>query len=264
MKKNVIFNKDCMEGMRQLENNSIGIIVTSPPYNIGVDYNEHNDKLSYEDYLEWMEEFGKISRKVLKENGSLFFNIGNKPSDDFRAYEVAKRIAKSFNLQNEIHWIKHIAVPEEDVNIGHFKPVNSYRYLNNCHEYIFHFTPKGKTEVDKLSIGVPFADKSNIDRWDSNKEDIRDRGNIWYIPYKTVMGKKAHPASFPVKLPEMCIKLHNEDKNVVLDPFMGIGSTALAAKNLGIDYIGFEIDQEYIEKAEKRLKNRQRKINEYN
>lgn len=264
METNNIEQIDCMEGLEELEENSIDVIVTSPPYNIGVDYNEHEDTLDHEEYLDWMEKFGRKCKKVLKPKGSLFFNIGDKPSDDFRSFEVAERISNSLELQNKIHWVKHIAAPEEDVNIGHYKPVNSDRYLNNCHEYIFHFTINGDVKLDQLSIGVPYADKSNVGRWDSADEDVRDRGNMWYIPYKTVMGKKAHPAAFPVKLPEMCIKLHSPEEGLILDPFIGSGSTAIAAQKQGHNYIGFEIDEEYIDVAEERLANRQKKIGDFN
>lgn len=261
---NKVHNMDCIEGMKKLEKNSIDLIVTSPPYNIGIKYNSHKDDLPFSEYLDWMKKFGKVARGVLKEEGSLFFNIGDKPSDKFRSFKVAEKISENFEIQNTIHWVKHIAAPEEDVNIGHYKPVNSKRYLNNCHEYIFHFTPEGKTHLDKLSVGVPYADKSNIGRWKEAKQDKRDRGNMWFIPYKTVNGRKPHPAAFPLKLPKMCIKLHGFNKNtVVLDSFMGSGTTALAAKELGCKYIGFEIDERYIEIAKKRITENHSKLSDY-
>lgn len=266
METNKIYEIDCIEGMNTvLEKNSIDIIVTSPPYNIGVEYNSHNDDMPFDEYLEWMEEFGKSCNRVLKENGSFFFNIGDKPSDEFRALKVAERISESFKLQNTIHWVKHIAAPEKKVNIGHYKPVNSDRYLNNCHEYIFHFTPNGEVDLDKLAIGVEYADKSNIGRWKQAQQDKRDRGNMWFIPYETVREKKAHPAAFPLKLPKMCIELHGyNSETLVLDPFMGSGTTALAALKLECRYIGFEIDEDYIEKAQKRLNNIQTNLQKFN
>lgn len=252
---NKIYNEDCLKGMEKIKAEYIDLVITSPPYNIGVKYGKHKDNLPFEEYLDWMEDLAKKTKRILKEDGSFFFNIGDKPSDDFRSFEVAKRIAKHFKLQNTIHWIKHIAVPEENVNIGHYKPVNSYRYMNNTHEYIFHFTKKNKVEINKLAIGVPYADKSNIGRWKKAKQDKRGRGNIWFIPYETVKSQKRHPAAFPIKLPEMCIKLHGYDKNtIVLDPFMGSASTAIAANNLGCNYLGFEIDKKYIEISKKRIK----------
>lgn len=208
--------------------------------------------MPFDEYLDWMEEVAKECFRVLKDDGSFFFNIGDKPSDELRSLRVAERINKIFRLQNTLHWVKSIAAPEEDVNIGHYKPVNSDRFLNNCHEYIFHFTKQGDVELDKLSIGVPYQDKSNIGRWEKAKQDLRDRGNNWFIPYETVQSQKVHPAMFPTKLPEMCIKLHGLQKGklVVLDPFAGSGSTAIAAKKLGCYYVCFEKDLEYCRIAE--------------
>lgn len=248
--RNRIICGDCIKLMADMPEKIVDIIVTSPPYNIGIKYNSHYDNMPFNEYLDWMEEFGKRCAKILKDDGSLFFNIGDKASDEFRSFEVAQRIAKSLKLQNTIHWIKSIAVPEHEINIGHYKPINSTRFLNNLHEFIFHFTKNKSVEIDRLSIGVPYADKSNIDRWKHGKSngDKRDRGNIWYIPYDTVQSEKDHPASFPKKLPEMCIKLHGFNKStVVLDPFLGSGTTCLVAKELGCNFIGFESDERYYE-----------------
>ncbi len=252
-----IFCEDCVEGMRRrLPDACIDVIVTSPPYNIGVRYNTHQDNLPFDEYLDWMEELARECRRVLKEDGSFFFNIGDRPSDELRSLQVAQRVCRHFHLQNTIHWVKSIAAPQEGVNMGHYKPVNSPRYLNNAHEYIFHFTKSGAVAVDKLAIGVPYQDKSNIGRWKSATQDLRDRGNTWYIPYETVTGAKPHPAAFPDRLPEMCIRLHGlgqDDPLVVLDPFMGTGTTAAAARRLGCRYVGFEMDPHYVEIARARL-----------
>lgn len=250
MKINTIYNEECINGMNNIiDSNSVDIIVTSPPYNIGIEYNSYNDNLPFDEYLDTMNEFGKACNRVLKNDGSLFLNVGDKASDEFRAFQVAQEVSKHLTLQNTIHWIKSIAIPEHNVNVGHYKPISSERYLNNMHEYIFHFTKDKNVKLDKLSIGVPYADKSNLKRWKhtQNKPDLRDRGNVWFIPYETVSSKKEHPSSFPLKLPEMCIKLHGyNDNTLVLDPFMGIGTTGLTANNLGCNWIGFEIDSEYI------------------
>jgi len=255
---NKIFCMDCLEGMKTiLPEKSIDVIVTSPPYNIGINYNEYIDNKPFDEYLHWINEFAFLCKKVLKDEGSFFFNIGDKPSDEFRSYSVAKEISQYFKLQNTIHWVKSIAVPEKEINIGHYKPVNSNRFLNNSHEFIFHFTKTGDVEIDKLSIGVPYQDKSNIGRWKHAQDDVRDRGNQWFIPYETVQDKKEHPAMFPKQLPKMCIKLHGLEKQkplIVLDPFMGVGSTALAAQELGCKFIGIEIDEQYCKAAKTNLK----------
>jgi site-specific DNA-methyltransferase (adenine-specific) len=253
--KNKVVCGDCIKLMEEMPENSIDVIITSPPYNIGVKYNSHYDNMPFDDYLNWMEKFGKLCHKVLKDNGSLFFNIGDKPSDELRSFKVADRINKSLKLQNNFIWVQSIAVPEENVNIGHYKPINSKRFVNGCHEHIFHFTKTGKVELNKLAIGVPYQDKSNIARWGSVKDDNRDRGSCWFIPYETVQSEKMHPAMFPLKLPEMCIKLHGlkNRKLLVMDPFAGSGSTLISAKRLGCNYLGLEIDEEYSKVCKKLL-----------
>ncbi len=266
---NKIYLMDCLEGMRKLlESEEVDVIVTSPPYNIGVKYNKYDDTIPREKYLDWMEEVGKECKRVLKKDGSFFLNMGHKPKDPWVAWEVAFRLRKHFKLQNVIIWVKSIAIQKKDVGkypniigdiaVGHYKPIGGKRFLNDCFEYIFHFTKNGDVELDRLAIGVPYQDKSNIGRWKSATKDLRCRGNTWFIPYKTIRSKekqRPHPSTFPVELPMMCIKLHGLSKTkLVLDPFMGIGNTAIACIRLGVNYIGFEIDETYVKIAEKRIK----------
>lgn len=267
--KNRIYVMDCIKGMRQFfEKDKVDVIVTSPPYNLGIKYNHYDDTISREEYLSWLEEVGKECKRILKDDGSFFLNLGYKSKDLWVAWEVAFRFRKHFVLQNVIHWIKSIAIRKEDVGkypningdiaVGHFKPVNSKRFINKCHEYIFHFTKNGDVKLDKLSVGVPYQDKSNIGRWKQATRDLRDRGDTWFIPYETIWSRKKqrpHPSTFPSKLPMMCIKLHGLEKTkLVLDPFMGIGSTAIACQKLGVDYVGFEIDESYVNIAEQIVK----------
>lgn len=205
-------------------------------------------------------------KKVLTDDGSFFINVGSKPSDPWIALDVANVLRKYFILQNVIVWVKSIAIPKSDVGsyptttadiaVGHFKPLVSDRFVNDCFEFIFHFTKNGSVKLDKLSIGVPYQDKTNIGRWKRAIRDLRDRGNTWFIPYETIWDKeqRPHPSSFPIKLPEMCIKLHGVSKcNIVLDPFIGIGSTALASMKLGVSCIGFDIDKRYLEICKQRI-----------
>jgi len=266
MEVNRIYPMDCMEGMRLLEPGSVDVVVTSPPYNIGVNYGRYRDSLPRDRYLDWMEEVAREVKRVLRDDGSFFLNVGGKPTDPWIPFDVANRVRKHFVLQNLIYWVKSIAIGKEDVGdypnisgdiaVGHYKPIGGSRFLNDCAEHIFHFTKGGDVKLDRLAIGVPYQDKVNVRRWRSAR-DLRCRGNVWFIPYRTVRskGERPHPSSFPVKLPEMCIRLHGLDRTrLVLDPFMGIGSTALACVKLGVDFVGFEIDEDYIKVAEERLK----------
>lgn len=105
-----------------------------------------------------------------------------------------------------------------------------------------------------MGIGVTYQDKTNIGRWKSAKSDKRDRGNVWLISYPTIQEGRPHPAVFPIKLPERCINLHGIKLNMlVYDPFMGIGNTALACLRLGLNFLGTEIDAEYIKIAQQKM-----------
>ena len=261
---NTIYCMDCLQGLPQIDKVSIDVIVTSPPYNIGKPYRSYNDVRPREEYLDWMERVAKACVPILKEKGSFFLNVGGKPTDPWIAVDLASRFRRQYVLQNTIHWIKSIAIPKKDVGnykaiiddiaVGHYQPVNSTRYLSNCHEYIFHFTKTGNVALNQLAIGVKYQDKTNIGRWKKATEDLRGRGNTWFIPYETIQNARLHPTVFPEKLPELCIRLHGQKKNtLVLDPFMGTGSTAVACKKLGVNYIGFEIDATYVADAQKRL-----------
>lgn len=253
--------KDCITGLKEnVKDRSADVVVTSPPYNIGTSYGSYKDELPREKYLTWIEEVGIAVKQSLTDDGSFFLNIGNKLKDPWIAWDVAYVLRKYFVLQNVIHWVKSIAISKAqvgnypniagDIAVGHFKPIMSNRFLNDCHEYIFHFTKYGDVHLDKLAVGVSYQDKTNIERWKAaNKEDRRDRGNMWFIPYQTIQSRskqRPHPATFPVKLPEMCIRLHGNAK-LVVDPFVGIGSAAVAAMRLGIPFVGFEIDKEYLD-----------------
>lgn len=262
-----LFHGDCISGIgNNLLEKTIDVVVTSPPYNIGVRYNRYKDTLPRNNYLRFLADVGETIKKVLSDEGSFFINIGSKPSDPWIPFDAANVLREHFTLQNVIIWVKSIAIPKSDVGkypailsdiaVGHFKPLTSDRYLNDCYEYIFHFTKNGNVKLDKLSVGVPYQDKTNIGRWKKAIADKRDRGNTWFIPYETIWDKKQrpHPSTFPSKLPEMCIKLHGLNKcKVVLDPFIGIGSTALASIGLGVSCIGFDIDKSYLEICKERI-----------
>jgi site-specific DNA-methyltransferase (adenine-specific) len=257
--------KDCISGLNEnIAQGSVDVVVTSPPYNIGINYSSYHDELPREKYLAWMKQVGIAVKRALADDGSFFLNVGSKPKDQWIAWDVASVLREHFVLQNVIHWVKSIAIEKTDVGnypniagdiaVGHFKPIVSDRFLNDCHEYIFHFTTTGSAHLDKLAVGIAYQDKTNIGRWKAAKQDKRDRGNTWFIPYETIQNKseRPHPATFPPKLPEMCIRLHGNTR-LVVDPFSGIGSTAVSALRLGVDFVGFEIDKDYLDTAISRV-----------
>ncbi len=254
---------DCVAGMRTLPDESVDLVVTSPPYNLGIGYGSYDDSLASDDYLAWSLEWAGEVKRLLKPDGTFFLNVGAAPANPWMPHELALALRPLFALQNTIHWIKSITVEPrggEPVSVGHFKPINSKRFLNDCHEFVFHFTKTGKVPIDRLAVGVPYADKSNIARWGhTSGRDRRCRGNNWFIPYETIVSRRKerpHPATFPVGLAKKCIALHGGDPAslTLLEPFLGIGHAAVAAGEMGVGRcIGFEIDEPYLAEARSRL-----------
>ena len=256
---------DCVLGMRKMAAESVDAVVTSPPYNLGIQYSKFRDDASRDEYLKWSLSWGAEVCRILKPNGALFLNVGSTPASPLLPHQLAIEFSKLLVLQNTLHWIKSISVETragDSVSVGHFKPINSPRFITDCHEYIFHFTKTGNVPVDRLAVGVPYVHKSNIARWGhTGGRDLRCRGNNWFIPYETIMSRAAerpHPATFPVALASMCLRLHGigtmEGGGVVLDPFVGIGHAALAARECGVGrFIGFDIDEEYVTEAKLRV-----------
>jgi len=257
------YRGDSLRVLDTFEDGSVDVIVTSPPYNLGIRYRSYDDTMPRQEYLSWTAEWVKRAARVLAPDGSLFLNVGAKPTDPWTAIDVAQAARPFLHLQNTIHWIKSIAIEKalagaraglnEDLAVGHYKPINSRRFLHDCHEFVFHFTKRGQTPLDRQAIGVKYQDQSNISRWRIASSGVRCRGNTWFIPYDTIQSRekdRPHPATFPPKLPEMCLRLHGLDRvKLVVDPFLGLGSTAVACAQLGVSFAGIEMDKDYLDQA---------------
>lgn len=252
-----VIRGDCLEVLKRENDGSIDIVVTSPPYNLGIGYALYKDNKNRDVYLSWLNAVFAEIKRVMKDNGSFFLNMGASNTDPWVPYDVANEARKLFVLQNDIVWVKSITIG--DTSSGHFKPINSDRFLNHTHESIFHLTKTGNVKVDRLAIGVHYQDKGNIKRWNRSGRDIRCRGNSWYVPYETIRSrgdKGMHPAVFPEQLVENCIRLHGfrRGETVVCDPFCGTGTTMVVAARLGLRGLTMEIDQSYIEYMKRRIR----------
>lgn len=255
--------RDCLEALAELAPGAVDVIVTSPPYNLGIDYSGYDDAAPRAAYLEWTDRWIAAAASALAPGGSFFLNVAGKPKDPMVPFEVLGVTTRHLKLQNVIHWIKSIAIAKadigaypglrEDLVLGHYKPINSGRYLNDCQEYVFHLTHTGAVPLNRHAIGVPYRDKSNVARWAGAGAGVHCRGNAWFIPYPTIQrraSERPHPATFPPKLPEMCLLLHGQDRvRLALDPFLGIGSTARACASLGVNFLGYELSPEYFTAA---------------
>jgi len=294
--KNLIQLQDCVAGMLALPAGSVDICVTSPPYNLNIDYGTYRDNKPREDYLAWLDSVFAAVKHALKDDGHFWLNVGYSNIDPWVGMDVAQVARRHFVLQNNFTWVKSITI--DDVTKGHFKPINSERFANATWEHLFHFTKTGAVPCDKLAVGVPYMWDCNIDNTgrikgriakklgfkdikDYNKNasteqqqafdaeltarlakqkpkaDKRCRGNTWYIPYDTIANREkhrgSHPATFPVALVEDCVKFSGIQSGTLLDPFMGSGTSAIAAVNTGLDYMGFDIDQDYMNFATDRI-----------
>jgi site-specific DNA-methyltransferase (adenine-specific) len=254
---------DSLDILSRLEPGTVSAIVTSPPYNLGIRYRTYDDTLPRDRYLAWTGEWIGRAAHALAADGSLFLNVGAKPTDPWTALDVAQAARQHLQLQNTIHWIKSIAIEkalagtrsglQDDLAVGHYKPINSRRFLHDCHEFVFHFSPAGNTPLERQAVGVKYQDKSNVGRWRTAASGVRCRGNTWFIPYETIQSRekdRPHPATFPPKLPEMCLRLHGLRRlRLVADPFLGLGSTAVACAQLGVSFVGIEMDEGYLQDA---------------
>ena len=158
------YHGDSLRILDTLPPGSISVIVTSPPYNLGIRYRTYDDGQPREEYLRWTAEWLRLAARGLRPDGSLFLNVGSKPTAPWTALDVAQAARQHLSLQNIIHWVKSIAIEKalagsrsglaDDLAVGHYKPINSPRFLNDCHEFVFHLTPEGTTPLDRLAVGV--------------------------------------------------------------------------------------------------------------
>jgi site-specific DNA-methyltransferase (adenine-specific) len=261
-------NQDCRIGMMAIKSGTVDVVVTSPPYNIGKKYGrKYDDGAARDRFLNWCADWILEVERVLAPGGSFFLNVGSSPSNPMLPFELVNICRTGFVLQNTFHWIKSItidspkgkvagareSVPLQTLSVGHFKPINSRVYVNDLHEYVLHFTKTGRVPIDRLAVGVPYQDATNAKRWKAGGGGKRCRGNVWFVPYRTIQKARAHPAEYPVELAENCIRLH-AGARVILDPFLGGGNSGIAALNCGAaEFYGIEIESEYFEIARQRI-----------
>ncbi|MHA1916740.1 MAG: DNA-methyltransferase [Candidatus Ranarchaeia archaeon] len=259
-KKQTIFCRSS-ENMEEVKTNSIDVIITSPPYNVGKLYSvkEPNSDLRTEKtYLEFLSRIFSECFRVLKPSGVFYLNIGDSAKDQGKSEKVVQTAVKTgFKRLQTIIWIKSI------FGKGHYTPSGKNRRLNNLWENIYVLIKSRNYEIQPREIGIPYSDKSNIGRY--SEKDLRDAGDIWFIPYQVTTGKtkkKNHPAPFPIELPLQCIKL-TKNVTTVLDPFAGTGTTLAAAQQLGKKGIGYETNPDknvIIEKIQTKKINKEKPL----
>lgn len=232
------------EAMVDIPDNSVHLMITSPPYNASKDYDED---LSLDEYLSLLERVFREVYRVLVPGGRACVNVANlgrKPYLPLTAFISKMMIEIGYLMRGEIIWDK-AASSGGSTAWGSWMSASN-PILRDVHEYILVFS-KGdyKRHLTKTEKEVK---KNTISR-----DDFLDwTKTLWQFP--TVSAKRiGHPAPFPEELPHRLIQLYSFETDVVLDPFVGSGTTAMAAVKTGRKYVGYDIVEEYLELAEQRL-----------
>ncbi|RDI91122.1 DNA methylase N-4/N-6 domain-containing protein [Thermosipho africanus Ob7] len=234
-----LINKDFLE--TYIPENSIDLIVTSPPYNVEIPYNFHNDKITYEDYLIWTEKWLTKAYKLAKPDGRMCLNIpldknkGGKQSVYADIVYLAKKVGWKYqstiiwnegNISRRTAWGSWLSASAPYV----IAPVETIVIL---YKNVWKKQRKGESDILK-------------------NEFIEWTNGLWTFSGESKK-RIGHPAPFPLELPKRCIKLFSYVGDVVLDPFLGSGTTVIAAYKLKRKAIGVEIDKKYFELAIERV-----------
>lgn len=244
MEINKIILGDCLEIMKTFPSNFIDLVITSPPYNVGMDYGNVSDNRNYNQYLEFMENVLRECYRVLIRGGRIALNCpssilqSNRARVSYLSIDLLLKMRGVGFLDREIiTWVKGNYC-EGLTSWGSWKSP-SYPYCRDLSEFIIIMS---KETHKKEGL------KENIDI--TKKEFMEFTRNVWNFPAEK---NRIHPAPFPEELPYRVIKLYSYVGDLVLDPFCGSGTTCYVAKKTGRNYIGIEINPKYVEFANKRL-----------
>ena len=225
---NKIYNEDCLEGMKRIPDGSVDMIITSPPYNLGKchhtgnirfkSYNDYNDDMPEHLYQQWQIEVLNECHRVLKTNGSMWYNHKNRIRNGVQITPYEWLLNTNFIIKQEVVWFN---------GSQNFDKIRFYPMT----ERVYWLAKSPKTKMFNAI----------------NHHDVFDAKD-----WKPVGTKGAFKRAFPVKMPVDILSCF-PDAKVVLDPFMGSGTTAIACINTNRNFIGFELDPEYFKIAKQRI-----------
>ncbi len=235
------------EKMNEIPDNSIHLMITSPPYNVSKEY---DDDLSLREYLQLLENSFRETYRVLVYGGRVCINVANlgrKPYIPLSDYISKIMIEIGYKMRGEIIWNKAASASPSTAWGSWQSAANPI--LRDVHEYILIF-----------SKGDYKREKGNKENTISKEQFLEWTKSIWTMNAESAR-RIGHPAPFPEELPYRLIQLYSFKNDIVLDPFMGSGTTAISALKSERKYVGYEINQEYIELAEKRIDPYKNQIN---
>lgn len=248
IKPNSIICCDVIEGLRDIEDNSVHIIICSPPYNVGIDYSNYSDNLPHKEYLDWTKDVWKECYRVLVRGGRICINIdatmnleGSPENRKERVHPLHVDFTNQLRdigylYRGEIGWFKQNAPGKNTAWGSYCLPSNPH--IRRNHEYVILASKETlKLEGDHMMSDIT---PEEFHAWTLSE---------WSIKPETI--KRNHPAPFPRQLVERCVKLFTFVGNVVLDPFNGSGTTTSTAFELGRKYIGIDNSEKYCKIARK-------------
>ncbi|MDR0675486.1 MAG: site-specific DNA-methyltransferase [Elusimicrobiota bacterium] len=251
--KNKIFNENCLDGAIKIPEKAIDLIIADPPYCLGKDYGNNSDKMQSEEYLRWTYKWLDIFIPKLKEDGSLYIFLSWRYSPEIFTY-----IKKKMLMINEIIWDRRVPSMGGSTrkfssvhdNIGFF--VNSKNYYFNLDKIRIPYDE----EVKKARTRTIFIGK----KWLELGYNPKDLWSISRI-HRQEKERENHPTQKPLEIIDRLILASCPDNGIVLDPFLGSGTTIISAIKNNVNYCGFEINEKYFENIEKRIKNNSNMFN---
>ena len=248
---NNIYNMDCVEGLKQVADNSVDLIVTSPPYNLGIAYDSWDDNMPWDKYLEWCETWLKECYRVLKDDGRICINhyFCNNPINEQGKYESRFPLFDLKVIMEKIGYGCHRVAVWDDLTMKKQTAWGSWLsasapHINCPYEGIL---IAYKKQWNKINKGVSTIRKNDF---------MEGCSGVWHIgttPSYTM-------ANFPERLPQLCIDLLSYKDDVILDPFSGSGTTCYVAKCMDRKFIGFEISEAYWKESISRLQGKPYKV----
>jgi len=237
-----IYNADILE-IDCLKEKTIDLIVTSPPYNVGIKYDSHNDTMSYNDYLSFTKRWLDKCYKLIKDDGRFCLNI---PLDKNKGGQQSV-CADITTIAKQVGWRYHSTIIWNEQNISRRTAWGSW--LSASAPYVI-----APVEVIVILYKNQWKKISGSRKSDIDKKEFMEWTNgVWNFSGESKK-RIGHPAPFPVELPRRCIKLFSFIGDTILDPFLGSGSTLVACGQNNRKGIGIDIEKNYCKLAEKRLK----------